>query len=231
MSLQGKKVVVIGGSSGIGKATAKAAAEAGAHVIIGSRSEEHLSRAKEEIIGKIDYCAIDVRDLRGMDYCLEQISPFDHLVFTAVEPYSAPFLQTSIEEARKTFDVKFWGQFAAAQSAAPSLLEGGSITLFSGLAAHRPVRGLSVLAATNGAVEALVRTLAIELSPVRVNAVCPGTIKTHEVSEEKLAKLEAALPVRRIGQPEDVAQAVLFLMQSPYTTGTVLHVDGGNALI
>lgn len=231
MSLTGKKVVIIGGSAGIGKATARAAVAQGAEVVIGSRDEAHLQEAQDEIGGGVKYCVMDVRDVRGMDYCFDQIGPFDHLVVTAVEVTATPFIQMELDAARHVFEVKFWGQFAAAQLAAPSLREGGSITLFSGVAAHKPVRGFAAIAAANGAVEALVRSLALEISPLRVNAVSPGFIDTHGIDPERRTKIAEALPARCVGEADHAAQAVLFLMQNPYTTGTVLYVDGGNRIV
>ena len=230
MTLQGKKIVILGGSSGIGKATAEAAVAAGAEVTIASRSADKLARARQALDDAVDTCVLDVRDVRGMDYCLEQQSPFDHLVITAAEVTASPFLETEIEAARHLFEVKFWGQFGAVQQAVPFLRPGGSVTLFSGMVAHKPVRGMAVIGAINGAIEALTRVLALELSPLRVNAVCPGFVDTHRMDPEKRRKLAAALPGRHVGEAGDVAQAVLFLMQNPYATGTVLRLDGGSYL-
>ncbi|HET6569748.1 MAG TPA: SDR family oxidoreductase [Rhodothermales bacterium] len=231
MSLQDKKVVVIGGSAGIGKATAKAAAAAGAHVVIAARNEHELAQATEEIAGHVETCTIDVRDVRGMDYCIEQIGAIDHLVYTAVDAHPSPFLETDFEEARKIFDVKLWGPFAVVQSAAPAIGDGGSITLFSGVTAYKPVRGLSVVGAANGAVEALVRALAVELSPIRVNAISPGFVDTDTMTEAQRKELAATLPVGRVGAPIDMAEAALFAMQNRFMTGTVLHLDGGDLIV
>lgn len=231
MSLQDKKVVIIGGSAGIGKATAKAAAAAGAHVIIAARTEQDLARVKEEIQGRVETCTIDVRDVRGMDYCIEQIGAIDHLVYTATDAHPSPFLDADFEDSRKIFDVKFWGPFAVIQSAAPAIREGGSITLFSGVVAEKPARGLSVVAAANGAVEALARSLAVELSPIRVNAISPGFVDTDTMTGEQRKDFAATLPVKRVGEPIDLAEATLFVMQNRFLTGTVLHVDGGDRIV
>lgn len=231
MSLQNKKIVIIGGSSGIGKATVLAAAAAGAHVVVGTRDTKDLAELPRDVVSRIDICQVDVRDLRGMDYCIDQIGPFDHLVYTAVEPHNAPFLEMEIEEAHRVFDVKLWGLIAAVQSAAPSILEGGSITLFSGVTAHKPIRGLAVLAAANGAVEALTRSLAVELSPIRVNAISPGIIDTHGMSHEQRETLATTLPARHVGEAADIAQAALLAMQNSFMTGAVIHVDGGDRIV
>jgi NAD(P)-dependent dehydrogenase (short-subunit alcohol dehydrogenase family) len=230
MTLDGKTVLIIGGTSGIGRATAAMAAAAGARVTIASRSEEHLEEARATL-GDVETCVMDVRDARGMDYCFESIDPFDHLVVTAAEVTATAFLQTDLDTAKRLFDVKFWGQFAAAQSAAARMKGAGSITLTSGIAARMPAKGLSVIGAINGAIESLTRALALELSPIRVNAISPGFIDTKGIDPERRAQIEASLPARRVGEADDVARAILYLMQNPYTTGTVLTVDGGRSLV
>ncbi len=229
-SLQGKRVLVVGGSAGIGKATAAAALAEGAAVVIASHVEAQLEQARAELGGTVETCVFDVRDPRAIDYCLAQVGALDHLVITAAEVAAMPFVETDPDEARKILDVKFWGPFNAVQAALPYLREGGSVTLCSGITASRPVRGLSVVAAANGAVEAFTRALALEICPLRVNAVSPGSVDTHELDEERRRALANSLPVRRVGEAADVAAAVLFLMQNPYVTGTVLHIDGGKLI-
>jgi NAD(P)-dependent dehydrogenase (short-subunit alcohol dehydrogenase family) len=230
MSLKGQKILIIGGSAGIGKETARAARDAGADVVIASRTQEHVDAACEELGEGVQSFVLDVRDSRVTQHVMEQIGAFDHLVVTAAQVQAQPFVEQDLDEARKIFDSKFWGQLTAVQMALSYLKESGSITLFSGVAARRPVPGLSIVAAVNGAVEALVRALALELCPLRVNAVSPGFIDTHNIDEEKRRAIEASLPVRRIGQAEDVAKAVLLLMDNSYITGTVLQIDGGRSI-
>ena len=226
-----KKVLIIGGSSGIGKATARLVAAEGGEAIIASRDADHLRQASEEIAGLVSTCVVDVRDVRSLDACMEDHSPFDHLVVTAVDVRPAPFLEVSLEDARQVFDVKFWGQFSAAQLAAPCIRKGGSITLFSGISAHKPVKELSVISAADGAIEALVRALAVELSPIRVNAVSPGFVDTHDMPTDRREAVSSALPTRRVGEPDDIAHAVLALMENRHVTGTVLAIDGGHRLV
>ncbi len=230
MSLQDKKVLIIGGTSGIGRATAEAASAAGAHVVVGGRSAERGDKVKHAL-PEAEYCEMDVRDPRGLDYCLEQIGAFDHLVITAVELERSLFLETDMEAARRVFETKFWGTYAAVQTAARSIRKGGSITLFSGLSAAKPVRGLSIIAAANGAVEALMRSLAVELSPIRVNAIRPGTVDTTHMDSSRREKIASVLPASRVGEATDVAEAVLFVIQNPYMTGSIITVDGGGMLV
>ncbi|MEX0746919.1 MAG: SDR family NAD(P)-dependent oxidoreductase, partial [Rhodothermales bacterium] len=137
MPLKGQKLFIIGGSSGIGKATALEAIGQGAHVIIAGRREDRLASAQTEIGGRVDYVVLDVREPREMDYCFEQAGGFDHLVVTAAEDYKADFVEIEIDDARTAFETKFWGQFLAVQRSIPFLRKGGSITLFSGSAGHR----------------------------------------------------------------------------------------------
>ena len=231
MSIKGQKLFIIGGSSGIGKATALEAIEQGAHVIIAGRTEDRLANAQSEIGGRVEYVVLDVRETREMDYCFEQSGGFDHLVVTAAESYEADFVETDLDEARKAFETKFWGQFIAVQRSIPFLKKGGSVTLFSGSSGHRFQRGKAVLAAADGAVEYLVRTLAVELSPTRINAVSPGDFLPDDAEESERKSLADTLPVHRAGRAADIAHAVLFLIQNQYTTGTVLSVDGGRVLV
>ena len=231
MGLQKKKVVIIGGSAGIGKATARRALEAGARVVIASRNEKRLRTAEEELGGMVQSAVIDVRDTRGMEHTLDGLAPFHHLVFTAAENVLTPFLEVDLQDAKVAFDVKFWGQFAAVQQAAADITEGGSITLVSGTSAHKPIEGMSIIAAINGATEALTRSLAVELSPLRVNAVCPGFVDTKGIDPARREELAGRLPARVAGEAGHIAHAILYLIENTYATGTVLHVDGGNCLV
>ncbi len=166
------------------------------------------------------------------------IGTLDHLVTTAASGVTGSFLELDSAAAREVFESKFWGQYLAARYGAPRIEPGGSITMFAGVASEKPLPGLVAYAAVNGAIEGLCRTLALELAPVRVNVVSPGIVMTPAyagMSEEErhalFATLAGQLPVRRVGQPGDVAQTVLYLLRNGYTTGTVICVDGGHRLI
>ena len=226
MSLIGKKLLIIGGSSGIGRATAAEAVAAGAQVIIAGRSQDHLTEAQEAIGDQVETCVLDVRDSRELDFWFEQMKGFDDLVVTAAEDYKAAFIESDFDEAKKAFETKFWGQYLAAQRCVPFIGERGSITLFSGVAGKRVIKGQAVLGAANCAVEALVKSLAVELSPLRINAVAPGEMRIED-DDEQNRLLSESLPVRRAGDYRDMASAVLFLIENQFTTGTVLRVDGG----
>ena len=166
------------------------------------------------------------------------LGTFDHLVTTAASGATGPFMEIGASSSRGVFESKFWGQYYAARYGATGIQAGGSITMFAGVASDKPLPGLVAYAAVNGAVEALCRTLAVELAPLRVNVVSPGLIMTpvYEAMPERerqimFETLAGKLPVGRVGRPEDVASTVLYLMQNGYTTGTVIHVDGGHRVI
>lgn len=238
MSLKEKKVVIIGGSSGIGLASAKAAAKAGAYVLIAGRSQGKLHKALMEIEGEAEARPIDVTQEGEVEKFFVEIGGIDHLVTTAASGAVGPFLEMESAAFRAVFESKFWGQYYAARFGAPCIRSGGSITLFAGVASEKPMPGLAAYAAVNGAIEGLCRTLAVELAPVRVNAVSPGIVMTPAYGampeKERHAMFDALagkLPVRRAGRPEDIAQTVLYLMRNGYATGTVATVDGGHRLV
>jgi NAD(P)-dependent dehydrogenase (short-subunit alcohol dehydrogenase family) len=235
MKFQGKKIVIIGGSSGIGLATAKAAIAEGAEVVIASRSEEKLRKAKESIPGKVATFSVDARNEESIKTLLEKIGSFDHLATPGSEGVRGPFLQLDPQAARLAFESKFWGQFYAARYAVPRLRQGGSITFMAGSYSQRPKLGAFVMTSINSAIEGLGRGLAVELSPIRVNVVSPGVVDTpmylrlgEEQRKTMYQQVAASLPVKKVGQAEDIAAAFLFLMGNSYATGTTLYVDGGS---
>jgi NAD(P)-dependent dehydrogenase (short-subunit alcohol dehydrogenase family) len=234
MKLQGKKVVIIGGSSGIGLATAKAAAAEGAQVIIASRSEEKLRKAAAEIKGRVESIRVNTLEESSVKALFERVGPLDHLATPGSEAVWGPFLSMELGAAKAGFDSKFWGQYLAAKYGGPKIRQGGSITLFSGAYSQRPGRGATVLCAINAAVEGLGRALALELSPTRVNVISPGLVDTPIYSampEEKRQAMFSAVAganlVKRIGKAEDIADTVLYFMSNGYTTGATLYVEGG----
>ncbi len=238
MSLKEKRVVIIGGSSGMGLASAKAAAAAGAYVLIAGRSPEKLQRALDEIEGEADAHPLDVTREGDVREFFARLGGFDHLVTTAATGAVGAFLEMESADVRNVFESKFWGQYNAAKYGATGIRPGGSITMFAGVASEKPLPGLVAYAAVNGAVEGLCRTLAVELAPLRVNVVSPGIVMTPAYAEMPADKREAMfeavgakLPVRRVGRPEDIAKTVLYLMENGYTTGTVIQVDGGHRLV
>lgn len=237
LRLQGKRIVIIGGSSGIGLATAKMAAAEGALVVLASRSLEKLDKAKAEIPGRVEVFTVDIREENSVKQLFDAVGEFDHLTTPGGELVSGRFLDLDIQDAKKAFDSKFWGQYQAAKYGAPKIRTGGSITLFSGANSQRPARQASVRAAVNSAIEGLARALATELSPIRVNVISPGIVDTplhnHMKKEQKEAlfkSVSASLPAKRVGKAEDIAQTVMYLMTNGFTSGSTLFVDGGYTL-
>jgi NAD(P)-dependent dehydrogenase (short-subunit alcohol dehydrogenase family) len=230
--LQGQRVVVLGGTSGIGLATAVAAASAGASVTVVSSSKERVERALAVLPEGSTGAAVDLADADAVRELFT--SDLDHLVFTAGESLALmPVADVDLERARDFFGLRYFGALTAVQAAAPHIRPGGSITLTTGTAKDRPRAGWSVASSICGAIDALTRALAVELAPIRVNAVSPGVVRTPlwgAVSDDYYDGVAGGLPVGRVGEAEDIARAYLFFMTCGFATGTVLTVDGGALL-
>jgi NAD(P)-dependent dehydrogenase (short-subunit alcohol dehydrogenase family) len=237
MSLKDKKIVVIGGSSGIGLGVVEAALTQGAQVVVGSRKADHAGFAGGEAGRR--FLPVDVCDEASLAGFFREIGPFDHLVLTPGGGVTlAEFKSMDLAAARKSFETKFWGQAAAVKQALPTLAPGGSITLTSGAASRRPTKTWAVLSSLNGAVETLGRALSVELAPVRVNVVCPGFVDTpvwNAVPEAQRKDIYSQRAehtlVKRVGTPADLALAYLHFMENGFATGTTLVVDGGSTLL
>jgi NAD(P)-dependent dehydrogenase (short-subunit alcohol dehydrogenase family) len=236
MGIENELVVIIGGSSGMGLAIAKEAADAGAAVIIAGRSQGKLDDAQRAISGDVTSHIVDLSDEGSVTKLFESIGPFDHLVVTGSSVKTGPLRELSLADARASMDSKFWGAYTAARYA--RIRPRGSVTFFSGILSRRPSPGLACLAAINAAVEALGRALAVELAPVRVNVVSPGLTDTPAYAtmpdgarKGMFAAAAKRLPVGRIGKPEDIASLTLELMRNGFLTGIVVDVDGGAMLV
>jgi NAD(P)-dependent dehydrogenase (short-subunit alcohol dehydrogenase family) len=239
MRLDGQKVAVIGGSSGIGLGIARTAREAGATVMIAGRTPARLDAAARELGEGVDTHRLDATDADAVAAFFQDLSQLDHLVVTAAAGLPVgPFTNLDAASFRAGFDSKFWAVFHATQLALPTLRKDGSITLVTGAAARAAMPGTSGVAAMNGAVQSMVPTLARELAPVRVNALSPGLVATPvydgmpaNTRETMYRQAAERLPAHRIGSPADLGAAALFLMTNGYVTGITLDVDGGARLI
>ncbi|SEN90303.1 SDR family oxidoreductase [Actinacidiphila rubida] len=237
MSLADKRVVVIGGSSGIGFAVARLAAEEGAEVVIASSSRDRIDRALKNLPDTVSGDRLDVTDEAAVAAFFEQVGPYDHLVYTAGDPLQIKsFGDTDLTQAQEYFKVRYWGAFTAARHGAAGIRAGGSIVLSSGSAGARPAKGWTVTASITSASEALGRALAVELGPIRVNVVRPGPTRSElwdgsiDEPEEFYTRLGDKLLVGRVGQVSEVAQTYLYLMNNGFSTGSVVTVDGGHFL-
>ncbi|GLS19088.1 short-chain dehydrogenase [Labrys miyagiensis] len=239
LNLQNQRVVLLGGTSGIGLATARAALAADASVVVVSSRQERVAEALALLGDRAEGHAVDLNeeaDVRGL---FERLGPFDHLVYSAGDALQIGLLaDTELKAVRKAFDLRVFGAVAAAKHAAPHLRPGGSVVLTGGVASLRPQKGWTVAASLCGAMEAFTRALALELAPIRVNLVSPGFVRTplwanlpEDVREAMYAERGAALPVGRVGEAEDIAQTYLYLMTNRYSTGQTILVDGGGVLV
>jgi NAD(P)-dependent dehydrogenase (short-subunit alcohol dehydrogenase family) len=228
--LAGKKVVVVGGSSGIGFSTAELAKSDGAEVIIASHNPNRLNAAAAKL--GVTAIAADVTSDDSIASLFKKCGPVDHVVLTAAQLRTGPFKTVAMEDVRATMESKFWGAWRVARSA--DISAGGSLTLVTGFLSVRPRPNSAIVGAANGALESLARSLALELAPVRVNAVSPGIIDTpiraampEQARKDMLAKTAAALPVGRVGTGEDIARQILAFMTIGFATGSIVYLDGG----
>ena len=235
MGLQNQKVIIMGGTSGMGLATAKAAAAADAAVVITGRDQKKLNKALSDLPQAVQGEVVDATQERELRDFYGHMDSFDHLVLAVSGREGAgPFESLPVERLQRAFAGKFWAQFMAAQMGLSKLRKGGSIVFITAVSARTPIPGTAGLAAINGALEAMIPTLALELKPTRVNAVSPGVVRTpwwdslpSEQREAVFAQTAQSLPVGRIGKPEDVAEVILLLLQNGFMTGTVIECDGG----
>jgi len=238
-SLSGKRVVVLGGTSGIGHAVALAAMRDGAQCVVVSSRRESVDRALHSLGAGAEGHVADLGTEEAVRALFERIGAFDHLVFTAGESLTLGLLdETSVADAQRAFGVRFWGAFAAVKHARRHLREGGSVVLTTGIASARPRSGWSVGAAVCGAMDSFARALAMELAPIRVNVVSPGVVRsplwkgmTAEARDAMYREVGDTLLVGRVGAPEDVAEMYLCAMKCGFATGQTYVVDGGALLV
>jgi NAD(P)-dependent dehydrogenase (short-subunit alcohol dehydrogenase family) len=233
---QNSKVLVVGGSSGIGFATAALAAKEGGDVMIVSRSPDRLAKAAKTLPANVASKSLDVTDAAAVERFFENGQEWDHVVVAGSATNVGPVRGFALEEAHAAMSSKFWGAYHVARYA--PIRAGGSLTFVSGVYSVRPSKQAVLQGAINAALEALGRGLAVELAPVRVNTVSPSLTVTplwdrlEAPVRDKMFKDKAAqLPAGRVGQAEDIASAILFLATNPFATGTTLLIDGGDALV
>jgi NAD(P)-dependent dehydrogenase (short-subunit alcohol dehydrogenase family) len=238
-SLRNKKVVILGGSSGIGLEVARQSLAQGAEVVIASSNPERVQSAVAELGGKPTGRAVNLLDEAAIETFFKDIGSFDHLVFTAGDTLALSDLaDTDLKAARRAFELRYWAAVAAVKYAGTNIRPGGSIVLTTGIAGVRPHKGWVIAASVCSMLEGLTRALAVELAPIRVNCVSPGVVRTNlwqnmadgdrEAMYESLGK---QLLVGRVGEAPEIAQTFLYLMQQGFSTGQIVIVDGGTSLV
>ncbi|RWM24491.1 SDR family oxidoreductase [Mesorhizobium sp.] len=241
-TLRDKRIIVVGGSSGIGFGVAVAALEGGADVVIAGRSADRLKAAVTKLAGagRVRSIAADMANEADVARLFDEAGAFDHLVATAgTPPPNYPIGEADMDFVRQFVDGKLVGAVMLAKHAIRTLKKGGSMTFTSGINKDRPpVPGGSVVSAIAGSFTYFARALALELAPTRVNIVSPGWVDTEMwdeiVGEAKTGyfdQMAARLPAGRVATPADIAPAYLYLMQSEFMTGETIHVDGGQRLV
>jgi NAD(P)-dependent dehydrogenase (short-subunit alcohol dehydrogenase family) len=229
------RIIILGGTSGIGLATARRAAMAGAAVTIASRRPESIERALGELPAGVVGRAVDAASSDAVAALFDELGTFDHLVYTAGENLvGRPLAEYNVAQAQEFFGLRVFHALDAVRLAVPHLSATGSITLTSGTAAYKGGPGWTLGTATSGAIVSVARSLAVELAPLRVNVVAPGVVRSPlwdglaEADREGMyAGLAASLPLGRVAEPDDVAKVFLAFMDQDYVTGTVAVVDGG----
>jgi NAD(P)-dependent dehydrogenase (short-subunit alcohol dehydrogenase family) len=239
VKLKGKRILVLGGTSGIGLAVAEAAMAEGSDVVVVSSQQRRMDAALT-LLGKgAEGYIADLSNEMAVEALFGKMEPFDHLVYTAGDSvWQRAIGEIKMDDAKSFFDVRFWGAFLATKHGSKLIRPGGSIVFTSSTVPRRPSVGFAIGASVSSAVEAFAAAMAVELAPVRVNVVAPGIVRTpiwdRLPKEQREAYFEArgaALPVGKVGEPADVAEAYLCFMRSGYTTGQIVVVDGGMLLV
>ncbi|SNT41980.1 SDR family oxidoreductase [Rhodococcoides kyotonense] len=235
--LSGKTVVLIGGGTGIGYRVAELVTAAGASVVLGGRTEITLTDACAQLGESAAWRTVDTSSSASVTEFFSGIDTVDALFTTAATYVTGPIRDLSEADAQSPFESKFWGQYRVVKAALDVLADDASIVLMSGAASVRPPGAAPAYVAANAAVEGLGRGMAVELAPIRVNTVAPGTIDGHlwseraqEVRESAFTQYARATTLGRVGTEDEIARAVFYLFTNTYTTGSTLYPDGGYAL-
>jgi NAD(P)-dependent dehydrogenase (short-subunit alcohol dehydrogenase family) len=239
MELEGRKVVVIGAGSGIGRSVAVAASQAGARVVLAGRTRETLEDTAALLSGPRELRVVDASVEGEVAAFFQAVGRFDHLVSTASQGVAGPITRLEASAIERAFTAKLWAPIFLVKHGAPLISAEGSFAFFSGIRAARPAAGTSITSLVNGGLEAFARAMAVELGPVRVNVISPGIVDSGpfwdrlgaEGRERLFADFATKAPARRVGRPEDLAAAALFAIANPFLTGAVLAVDGGGLLM
>ena len=233
LSLKNKKVLIVGGSSGIGLGTAKMTAEAGANVTIVGRDQNRLNEALKSLPKGVVAKTLDATSDAQVEAFFKAEPTWDHVVTSAGAGGRGKLADITMDRAMAAMDGKFWAYFRIAR--AVKLAPDGSLTFVSGLLSQKAASGAALVAAVNAAVEGLTGSLALDFAPARVNTICPGAVDTPlwdqlapDARKALYEKVAATLPARMMGQPEHIAHSIMMVMTNPYITGTVMFIEGGS---
>ena len=232
-----KRAIILGGTSGIGLAAARQLQDAGASVIVMSRSTENAANAREVLGPAADMRQLDVLDREAMAAMFEELAPFDILINAATggERATGPFLEMDLDGYQGSFR-KLWGYVNSVRLGTRHLSERGCIVLVSGSPARKSPPGFAAIASVGNAVEGFCRAVATEIAPRRINVVSPGFIDTPmfpvqgEAREKFLAQVTASNLIKRAGTADEVAAGIVFTVRNDFVTGTTVDVDGGALL-
>jgi NAD(P)-dependent dehydrogenase (short-subunit alcohol dehydrogenase family) len=234
--LKDQRVLIIGRPSGIAGAIVAAARGAGAKVIIAGRNKAALEAAYADE-QNITTETVDLTDEASIAALAERLGTVDHIVSTASARARGKLADLDRDAIRLSFDTKVIGPLFLAKHFAPRMNEHGSIVIFAGVASVKIAVGTMGVAITNASAEVLARSLALELAPIRVNAISPGVIDTgawdafgEQGKAEYFARITSTNPAGRIGTVQDIAAGVIFALTNTFLTGTTLHIDGGEPL-
>lgn len=238
MTLEGRTVMIVGGTSGLGFATAQRLIDLGAEVAIVGRDVDKVDRARRELGARATVASVDAADASALRDFADGLVAIDHVVsFAGLQP-AAAIADTDHDMFASAFDARVWAARNCCAATAHRMPPDGSFTFCSGLSAARPRAGRSAGAVATAAVESFARAMAVELAPIRVNAICPGAFDTEVLRRAfgsdhhgALQRIATSVPLGRIGQPHEIAHAIEFLILNTYTTGITLRVDGGALLV
>ena len=236
--VQKQKIVVMGASQGMGFATAQLLANQDNEIIMVSKTKERIEKAAKEIGKNVMPKTLDFTDELSVKNFFEEIGNFDHLLLIGAGlPAWGAFTQFETQALKNAFDTKFFGYYYSSKHAIPYLRKDGSILMVIGGAARKGMPGTAGLAAVNGALLAMGKTMAVELAPIRINIVSSGVVDTpaynwmtEEQKEAFFQQIGEKLPVGRIGKPNEIAHIIEAITDNQFMTGAIIDIDGGGSL-
>ena len=239
MDLHGKRIIIVGAGSGIGRSVAVAASRAGASVILAGRKRDALEQTAALATGPAHISVFDAANEAEVEAFFAGTGAFDHLVSTISQGVTAPVSELRAADVQRAMNAKLWAPFFLVKHGKPHIDAAGSFAFFSGIRGPRPAPRSSITSLVNGGLEAFAKAMAVELGPIRVNVISPGIVDSgpfwsalgDEARQRMFSDFAQHSPARRVGLPDEQADAVLFAISNPFLTGAVIPVDGGALLM